>query len=279
MIKHPNIRDRGILTGFAVPAARHFVGLVTNKNYRSYHKACTSLLLQKASNDAHLKWRGKRIHFADRESLLSNLGEIFVQEVYSFPAGEEAPYILDCGANIGLATLYWKQRFGSLNGICFEPDPRLAQLLGKNLVEWDVDVQIVNAALSAENGTASFEADGSDAGHLADDPETCCLEVNLVQLGQYMDRPIDLLKVDIEGAEFHVLRSARDKLHLVRRIFVEWHGLRNEKSSLSEMLELLESEGFRLTFREGFPADGQWHDLARGSARIVQTLNIYGVRG
>ncbi|MBK9174775.1 MAG: FkbM family methyltransferase, partial [Flavobacteriales bacterium] len=56
---------------------------------------------------------------------------------------------------------------------------------------------------------------------------------------------VDLLKVDIEGAETEVLLDCGDALGGVQRLYVEYHSFRNRPQRLHELLALLAAQGFR----------------------------------
>src|SRR5436309_4261583 len=77
-----------------------------------YQPTCTRLL-------------GKPVHLADAPSFLVSFYEIFGRQLYRFSPRRERPTILDCGANIGVAILYWKQAFPEAEIVAFEPDPAL----------------------------------------------------------------------------------------------------------------------------------------------------------
>src|SRR6478672_5618518 len=64
---------------------------------------------------------GKEFFFINPSELMHGLNEIFIEEVYkqSLPPN---PYIIDCGANIGLSVIYLKQMFPDARIIAFEPD-------------------------------------------------------------------------------------------------------------------------------------------------------------
>ncbi|RPI02078.1 MAG: FkbM family methyltransferase, partial [Zetaproteobacteria bacterium] len=59
--------------------------------------------------------------------------EIFIHGDYSFAAARENPLILDCGANIGMATLYFTWRYPRAEVHAFEPDPDTFALLKRNV--------------------------------------------------------------------------------------------------------------------------------------------------
>ena len=53
---------------------------------------------------------GKPLYFTDSIQLVNGLEEIFIEEMYrqQLPSN---PYIIDCGANIGLSVIYMKMQY------------------------------------------------------------------------------------------------------------------------------------------------------------------------
>src|SRR5579862_10008371 len=71
---------------------------------------------------------GWHIGHLGREGLRLLYSEIFARQNYEFTSTRENPVILDCGANIGMATFYFKWRFPEAQITSFEPDPSTFQL-------------------------------------------------------------------------------------------------------------------------------------------------------
>jgi hypothetical protein len=69
--------------------------------------------------------------------------------------------------------------------------------------------------------------------------------VRAVRLADYLHGPIDLLKLDIEGAEAPVLLDCRDRLKQVDHVFVEYHSLIGQPQPLDVIVSVLRSSGFR----------------------------------
>ncbi len=178
----------------------------------------------------------------DKSSFLSMSDEIFGREIYSFSTDSVAPRILDCGANIGLATIFWKRRFPEARITCFEPDDSTFAALEKNIASAGVaGVELVHAGLGAKEEIKTFFSEGADGGRVAtaDDIRNAknIMHVKLVTLSPYLSEPIDVLKIDIEGSEAEVLEECKDKLDNVQKIFIEYHSLHDEPQTLPHILE------------------------------------------
>ena len=79
------------------------------------------------------------------------------------------PRILDCGANVGLASLYFKKRYPEARVTAFEADPAIADVLRGNLLRNGCpDVEVVEAAVWTEEGTVEFCREGADSGTIQD---------------------------------------------------------------------------------------------------------------
>lgn len=190
---------------------------------------------------------GFPVRFVDKSSFLFMYEEIFEKEIYSFPSRNEAPYILDCGSNIGLSLIYFKKMHPKAELVAFEPDPAIFKVLEHNLRQAGIsDAKLVNACLSNKPGQVAFFCEGSDGGKMAtEDHDKNVIQVKAITLDSYINKPVDLLKIDIEGAEFDVLEQIQDKLHFVDRLFVEYHSHENQPQRLGAMLQILTDAGFR----------------------------------
>ncbi len=147
---------------------------------------------------------GYPVCMASRKAFAYLFEEIFVREIYKFESNNPAPRILDCGANIGLATLYFKQMYPKARITCFEPDNNLFDILRQNLESAKItDVEAINAGVGAREGTFAFYKDKlSTSGSFIDQPDSVdsAESFQMVRIRKHLDSEIDLLKVDIEGA-------------------------------------------------------------------------------
>jgi FkbM family methyltransferase len=187
------------------------------------------------------------IRHHDRASFVVAYKDIFRQRIYHFESSSPEPFIIDGGACIGLASLYFKRAYPNARVLAFEPDAALCELFRKNMSANGVrGVELVRAALSDESGEAGFVSDGADGGRIITAPDVVT-RVSCVALSDYLRAPVDFLKLNIEGQESRVLREleASGKLALVREMVVEYHGRPDDAQSLGELLSLLERNGYR----------------------------------
>ena len=178
--------------------------------------------------------------------------EIFARQYYHFVASTPSPVILDCGANVGMASIYFKWLYPNAKIEAFEPDPKTFGLLQRNLNANRLDVETYNCALWDEDGELNFHVNASDPGSLlmsvdASRSKAEAIKVPSRKLSNFIDGPIDFMKLDVEGAEHHVLNDLikSGKLKQIRRMAIEYHhGIGGQKHCLAQFLEGLEAAGF-----------------------------------
>lgn len=195
---------------------------------------------------------GFPLELVDADSFLDMYKEIFVRRNYLFQAKRPNPLIIDCGANIGLSILVFKQQYPDCRIIAFEADPNVFKALETNVSTFGFqNVELHPVAVWNAETTLTFHAEGSWGGRLQKPGDTRSLiEVPAVSLKPFLNQPIDLLKIDIEGAETAVLKDCADALHWVDCLFMEYHGFTAEPQGLPELLTLLSDAGFRYYIKE-----------------------------
>jgi FkbM family methyltransferase len=138
--------------------------------------------------------------------------------------------VVDIGANIGSFALL----VDSLNpgirytGLAVEPMAETFSLLERNLAHNGIDrFRAVPAAISDVDGTVRMRVDlPADAARISNDGEGAM--VRSLRLGtlcqQHRIERIDLLKVDIEGAEYGLVETELPFFRSsVRRVLMEYH--------------------------------------------------------
>lgn len=172
--------------------------------------------------------------------------DIFIKRIYHFQAQRPNTLIVDGGSNMGMSILYFKHVYPQSRVIGFEPDPAIFRILQDNVTHNGLKgVTLVNAALGAQSGMATFLADGSAGGHLEGGGDS--IRVRVEPLSDYLAESVDFLKLNIEGQELPVLQeaAASGKLGNVRELVLEYHGWAGGEQRLGAILELLDCQGFR----------------------------------
>ena len=192
---------------------------------------------------------GRELVVTDAQSFLAVYWAFFKRQEYQFVSSTESPLIVDCGANVGLGVRYWKQLYPRARVIAYEPDPESFAALQKNTRDL-TDVRLRQEAVWTVDGPMQFAATGADGGHLAtvslDRAPTQEVTVSATRLRDQLVEPVELLKLDIEGAEIDVLADCRDQLALVRNLFVEFHSFHAQPQRLQAFFGVLEAAGFRM---------------------------------
>lgn len=178
----------------------------------------------------------------------SQFEEIFVKRQYAFRTESPAPVIIDCGGNVGLSAIWFKQNHPGCRLTVYEADPKLAAILTGNLAQANcADVDVLNQAVWIEDGFIAFAPTGTDTGKI--DPEGF-ERVKSTDLAAVLPDRVDLLKMDIEGAEFAVIDRllTTGAIQRVRHLAVEFHPTRATHAAMLTLFQRMESAGFKMAF-------------------------------
>jgi FkbM family methyltransferase len=180
------------------------------------------------------------------------LHEVFGSGCYDLPSGLHAPRtIIDLGANIGLTTLYFASKAPGARFICVEPVPSNVELLRRNVRVLPQAV-IVEAAVAKTSGTVLFDDTRPTwGGSIACNGRLYVQSISIDDLiMRYApEGVIDLLKIDIEGAEADVLSSPMRWLDRVSCIVAELH----PPFTLERFRDLMIMHGFDIVAGQMLP--------------------------
>ncbi len=161
--------------------------------------------------------------------------QVFNTEEYQFDTAEDPKVIIDAGANIGLAAIWFTHRFPGVRVVAVEAERSNFEVLEKNVAPYP-NITPIHAALWDTDG--SIEVRDVGVGHWgfmtgsADDQNSAMdghtvSEVEAITVHTLMQRfdlnYVDLLKMDIEGAELEVFRTSSNWLDRVGAMIVELH--------------------------------------------------------
>ena len=230
---------------------------IFNNPYNLFNISIVKAKILKHKSDIKIKYvfykEKYKVAFRNAPVLLFSIDELFVREFYKFKTERRNPRILDCGSYIGTSILYFKDNYPGAHITGFEPDEGNYQILKMNVENWKFSDVIVNrAAIWTKTGNISFNALGSMSSRI-DNGESGSSNIGAVpcfRLKELLNEDIDFLKIDIEGAEYEVLKDCSQSLDLVRNLFVEYHGNYDEMYKLNEILDILLKNNFKYYIKE-----------------------------
>lgn len=139
--------------------------------------------------------------------------------------------VLDCGANIGAFSLHCAAYLPELQVVAVEPFPstfkRLEETIRTN--QFEGRIKAINAAVVGQSGPVYMDDAEEIASHSRKVGGDRGIEVEGLSLRDILEAQgideADLLKVDIEGAEYALIEQTPPKiLRRFKRIGMEYHG-------------------------------------------------------
>lgn len=243
------------ITRFAPPQVVHWGKCLVDANYRRQAHYLKQLRRYPRFQPVVTNIFGKPLEVPDAPSFLSTFRQIFEEKIYGFTAKTDRPYILDCGANIGLSVIYFKQLYPHCTIVAFEADKAIFETLSRNVQSFGYEnVELLNRAVWDSETELNFTSDGGDGGRLSIPEDKPSQVVQTIRLRNYLERKIDFLKLDIEGAETAVLEDCADRLSNVECLFVEYHSFAGQPQSFHVLTGVLAQAGFRLHIQAPMPA-------------------------
>ena len=224
------------------------------------------------------------LKFIDSCTLIEGSREIFEDEVYRFISTSNNPFIIDCGANIGIASIYFKHLYPNARLLSFEPDPDAFSCLTHNIKSLanDENVTAEQAAVWIHSEGVSFDVEGGFSGQISNHGHGSVKETILVPSIRLKDviisnSVIDLLKIDIEGAELEVIEDIADVLGHINHIFIEYHSHEKEPQKLDRILKILSDNSFRYHITDAYTRSNPFVSRETMLGMDLQ-LNIFGYR-
>ena len=141
--------------------------------------------------------------------------------------------IIDIGANIGSASIFFSLNYPESTIFSFEPVSETYEILKKNTKNFN-NIFCYKSAITSSDNLKKIYIDEDRLGRSSliknhRDMETTYHEiVKTIDLNKFLDKnnidKIDILKIDSEGSEKEILDSIKEKLNKVAIIYIEIHG-------------------------------------------------------
>ncbi len=224
---------------------------LTERNYREFLR----LVLRFSSTSRYVQKKIKFMNYTftvpDTLSFIWQFKEIFTDDSYLFSSHSRQPIIYDCGANIGTSVLYFKRMFPEAKVKAFEADPKILKILEQNISANKItNIETIGKAVWINDGGVEFSLEGADGSSIFGKKNK--VKIASIRLKNFLDNEdrIDLLKMDIEGAEVEVIRDCNSSLKKAQHIFIEYHSFANDDQKLNELLQTLSHNGFRYFIKQ-----------------------------
>ncbi|OGX20235.1 MAG: hypothetical protein A2Y00_07350 [Omnitrophica WOR_2 bacterium GWF2_43_52] len=175
---------------------------------------------------------------------------------------KEGGVLVDAGANFGYYSCLWAGLNPNNRVIAFEPSPLCLPHLKGNVMQNNLGgkVEIREIALGKENGTALFDLGPNEQtgwGGFALSAGERQAEVRVARLDDILEdivshKPVDVLKIDVEGADTWVLLGAKNVLRdkKIKHIFFEENSTRMRPLHIAhnEAVRFLQSFGYTVKY-------------------------------
>ena len=177
--------------------------------------------------------------------------EVFLFRDYDPPKPlGKLKYIVDLGANIGCSVVYFAHRYPAAKIDAWEPHPDHIVQLRENIKANELQSRVVVHPVAVGSVSATmWLLDCATQSRLTENYSTGTIEVKVEDWFSVpaTKRPIDLLKVDIEGGEYNLLFDPRFEGLDIQRIVLEWHATPQRPHGDQEVADRLSSLGYTLS--------------------------------
>jgi FkbM family methyltransferase len=202
---------------------------------------------QSASLQLKRPFRGRVILRSPSSDILT-FNEVMIAEIYRgiIRRVPRCEFVMDLGANIGLATLYFAAAFPQCKVLCVEPDAENQKVLMSNvrILTEENRCKTIHGAAWSTNGTLQVDcpcdSSGFNAVRVSQVPGGTSRQVDAYSVNELMKLAgfprIDVLKVDIEGAETELFRCNAAWLDYVNAITIEFHGNSRIESGFDDVV-------------------------------------------
>lgn len=187
--------------------------------------------------------------------------------LYALKQRKNSLIVIDCGANVGYATMRLLRVLSSSNVpvkkvLCIEPNKENFKILELNINRLkvsfsNVDIELINGAVMDKNCAVSITGDAyswcSALENAYGDTKGISIEDlvarNLENITSNLGLRRILMKIDIEGGEIRLFRNSTIWLDEVAVLFVERHDQLGY--AFEESLKIIEAKGFILWKKDG----------------------------
>jgi FkbM family methyltransferase len=155
--------------------------------------------------------------------------------------------LLDIGANIGYVTCVFLKNVKDGSAICIDPQPGVVDLLKRNVARFPGRAEVRQVALSDKPGELRFHVNRDNRGASRVSPEGE-ISVPAIEAASVLHelRRVDLIKIDVEGFEETILRSAEKGLARLKPRAILFEDQSGQAGSDGKIGSILTRLGYRV---------------------------------
>jgi FkbM family methyltransferase len=189
------------------------------------------LAMSTAGAEYEVEWKGRKVHMRKGTSDFKVFKQVMAFGQYNYRGlnGRPVETIIDLGANIGLSAVYFKTKYPNAQVIAVEPEVHNYDLMVKNISGFKNVHSLCNAIWYEDKDLGIFDAGRGEYGFRVVEPQgnqvgtTAGITISDI-VKKYNLQSIDILKVDIEGAEKELFTyNYKEWLPKVKCIMIELH--------------------------------------------------------
>lgn len=187
---------------------------------------------------------GRKMRLFNNADTQFVLKEIWVSRAYEPVVQLHPEAVLDLGGNQGLTGCWFLNRYPDLQElVIYEPEPSCFALLKLNLPEAALHQEAIGSEdgimrLSVDEGVMNARVSADGLGE----------EVKVVAMRRLLQKQWDIVKMDIEGAEWEVFEDLLHDKSLLRACgywMVEFHESSQSAFRVSQIIEVFTSLGYK----------------------------------
>ncbi len=198
--------------------------------------------------------QGLNIHYRFNRGDVQSVREVILEDCYQLPFPFKPKSVLDLGSNIGLTSLWFWKHYGVEKVVAIEAEPANAEMVRLNFLSNAITGKVLSVAVGASSGWAFFSCQrASNIGMLVMDTTRSDIDGDRIEvpvvtirslLEQFEGHAVDLIKMDIEGAEHAIFGGEIEWLNRVGALIIEVHP---EHGDVGMLIDSIKRAGFDFT--------------------------------
>lgn len=222
---------------WCIPIPKQFYDFQNNPNFGGFlfdfYDKNNNIVYRQSLRIKRINFQKRRFNIKIKEPIFINYEQFFTDKIYDkfFEQMGELNLVIDVGANVGLFTELCLDKKCN-NIISLEIDNRSIELF-KIIHKNNVNTKLINLGLGKQKETRTLYTDENNSlvssllpNHYSNLNNH--ILVNLISLGDLIKMEsideIDLIKIDVEGAEYEIFDGINDvDLQIINYILLEFH--------------------------------------------------------